>query len=318
MAENQNSQKSVVSTINTKGALAALAASDSLGLLMLYVIPLVLGSMVEGFGISEGTAGFVTALEFGTMAVAGTLISCNFHKLKVRGLAYIAIALIVAGNILSYFCVTYNLWEAFVTIRGVVGLGSGTLLSLAYGLAAQTRKPLRTFSFLAGSEVVVAMLGAISIGVLVDRIGPEGAFAALGGIALLLLPVFIWFPENGNELHEETSTVRTKFTPDIILLLCAGGFFATALNVVYPFVALIGLEIGIPYATIATILTLSLLLSVLGPVVCNLLWTHSPPHFWGCRYDGSLPCCGLRNHNVLVCWLCNSPEYVDSVFCASF
>ena len=169
MVENENSQKSVAPAINTKRALFALAASDSLGLLLLYVIPLVLGSIVKGFDVSEGTAGIVTSLEFGTMALAGFLVSTWFHKLKVRRLAHIAIGTVVLGNILSFMCVTNSLWVVFIVIRGFVGLGSGALLALAYGLAAKTRTPIRTYSLLAGCEVVIAMLGAISIGVLVDR-----------------------------------------------------------------------------------------------------------------------------------------------------
>ncbi len=271
MNENASSQENVVSTINNKLSLLALGVSDGLGIIMLYVVPLVLGAIVEGFGASDGTAGIVVALEFGTMAVAGMIVSSKITKLNTRLLARIAVIVVLLGNILSIMCLSNNLFEVFVAIRMVVGLGSGALLSLAYGLAATTKNTRKTYSFLAGTEVVVAFLGLTFAGIAMEKLGASGAFIALAGLTLVLMPIFFWFPKNECSAVEVADSGKGRFSVDIKLLLVAAMFFYLALNTVYPFVELIGLEIGIPFATIATILTLSLLFSIGGPIICNFL-----------------------------------------------
>ncbi len=271
MNENAGSPENVTSTINSKIALAALGISDGLGLVMLYVVPLVVGAIVEGFGASDGTSGIVVALEFGAMALASTMVSAKITKLNARLFARIAVIAILLGNILSVMCIYNNLFEAFVGVRMFVGLGAGTLLSLAYGLAATTKNPTKSYSFLAGTEITIAFLGLTCAGIAMEKFGPAGAFIALGGLTLFFMPVFIWFPKNESDIAELSDTGKGKFSMDIKLLLAGAMFFYLALNTVYPFVELIGLEMGLPFTTIATILTLSLLFSIGGPIVCNLL-----------------------------------------------
>ncbi len=63
--------------IDSKRALAALTASNTLGVLALYVIPLIVGATADGFRTSEGTAGIVSSWELGVMAAVSTLLAAQ-------------------------------------------------------------------------------------------------------------------------------------------------------------------------------------------------------------------------------------------------
>ncbi|MBW2367395.1 MAG: MFS transporter [Deltaproteobacteria bacterium] len=260
--------------ITTKMTLVALTAADAVGVVMLYVIPLIIGSISDAFGVQEGTSGLVSSLEFGTMAIAGLVLSPVFQKLKVKQLAIVGITVLFLGNLVSALCAIRGAWVVFVISRGVVGLAEGTLYALAYGMAAKTRDPNRTYSIYVGFEVTFAMLMMILIGIFVEKLGPAGSFVTLGGISLIMIPIFLWFPKNDEAPVETKAKVDQKFSRDVYMLIIGMGLFCIGLNTLYPFVERIGVLLEIATSRISMILTLSLFCSIFGALICGVLGTR--------------------------------------------
>jgi len=262
-----------VRTIDTRRALAALVAAYSVGMVMMYVIPLVVGSIADAFGVREGTAGIVSSLELGTMAVAAFTLSARFGKRNVRGLVFISISGVFVGNVVSMFSVLAGKWPLFVILRGMIGLCEGCLFAASAGMAARTSNPERTFSFLAGWEVLVSVLTIASVAGLVEMMGPSGVYAGLGCVSLLIAPLLVWFPKDGGEtVREERQDSRIGLM--VVLLLIGLTVFAVGLNTVWPYTERIGVSHGFPLARISLVLLAAASFSILGPVLCGILGTR--------------------------------------------
>ncbi|MBW2368454.1 MAG: MFS transporter [Deltaproteobacteria bacterium] len=257
--------------INTKKALAALTAADSVGVIMLYVVPIVIGSIADAFGVREGTSGIVTSLEFGTMAAAGIFLSPIFQKLNVRRLALIGISIVLLGNFVTVFCVHGGYLKVFVALRMVVGFAEGSLLAFAYGMAARTRQPERTYSIFVGFEVAFAFLCMMCIGILIEAMGPVGAYIALVAITLLVAPAFLWFPNNRDAVQKKEKEKKTAFSSDVKMLLIGLAVFMVGCNTLYPFLERIGTALNFKASQIAIVLTVSFLFSAFGALLCYIL-----------------------------------------------
>jgi predicted MFS family arabinose efflux permease len=129
--------------VDSKRALVALAASNTLGVLTLYVIPITVGAITDGFATSEGTAGIVSSWELGAMAAVSMLLAARYELLDLRRLTWIGSITYVTGNLLSLWSMTEGQWQIFLAARGVVGVGNGILFAISSGLAAQTAKPAK-------------------------------------------------------------------------------------------------------------------------------------------------------------------------------
>jgi len=175
--------------IDSKRALAALAVSNALGVIVLFVIPLIVGATADGFDTSEGTAGIVVGWELGVMAAVSTLLAARYESLDLRRWTWIGALAFVTGYLLSLWCVPDGKWKIFLGARGIVGAGEGILFAISSGLAAQTAKPDRTFSWFTGTQIVTSLLCFWALPTAMEWIGPAGAFLAMAGVGLLAIPL---------------------------------------------------------------------------------------------------------------------------------
>lgn len=174
--------------IDSKRALAALAASNTLGVLALYVIPIIVGATADGFRESKGTAGIVSSWELGVMAAVSMLLAARYELLDLRRWSWIGALAYVTGSLLSIWSVAEGQWQAFLVARGVVGAGEGILFAISSGLAAQTAQPDRTFSWFMGAHVTVSVLCFWALPIAMEWLGPAGAFVTMAGVGLLATP----------------------------------------------------------------------------------------------------------------------------------
>ena len=262
--------------VDTKKALAAFIAANCIGVMMMYAIPLVVGSIADAFGVREGTAGIVSALEFGTMAAASLLLSTRFHRLNVRQLALVSVFVVVAGNAASVWTVYKGNWSIFLTLRGLIGLGEGALFAISNGMAAKTSNPERTFSFLAGWEVTISLVVIAGIAVLLEVMGPGGAYAALAAISLIVSPFLIWFPKGDVKTAEpETGTGKgLGFGRTIVVLFVAYSVLQLGMSMFWAFTERLGVSLGFPISKISAALFATSAFAILGPVLCGILGTR--------------------------------------------
>jgi len=250
--------------IDSKRALAALAASNTLGVLVLYVIPLIVGATADGFHTSEGTAGIVSGWELGVMAAVSSLLAARYELLDLRRLTWIGALAYVAGSLLSIWSVTDEQWQIFLVARGVVGAGEGILFGVSSGLAARTARPDRTFSWFTGSHITASVLCFWALPVATEWLGPAGAFLAMAGVGLLAIPLLSWTPDPSTARERRSSESPERLGLTAVLLLLSVGSLNLGLNTLFPFTERIGVSVGFTIPEIGRILSWGALLGILG------------------------------------------------------
>jgi len=255
--------------IDSKRALAALAASNTLGVLILFVIPLIVGATTEGFEAREGTSGIVSSWELGVMAAASMLLAARYEQLDLRRWTWIGALAFVGGGLLSVTSVIEQQWLVFLGARGIVGAGEGILFAVSSGLAARTASPDRTFAWFSGTYIVVSVLCFWTLPVLTEGFGPSGAFIGMAAVGLLATPLLIWTPEDATAERSHQRDVTEQFSVATVLLLLGVGSLNLGLNTLFPFTERIGLSIGFTLTEIGQILSWGAVVSIVGPIAAG-------------------------------------------------
>jgi MFS family permease len=257
--------------IDSKRALAALCASNTLGMITLYVSPMILGATTDGFRAREGTSGIVWSWELGVMAAVSMLLAARYEKLDLRRWSWIGALAYVAGSLLSVWSVTEQQWTVFLLTRGVIGAGEGILFGVSSGLAAQTALPDRTFAWFSGTHIATSVLCFWILPIAMESLGPVGAFVTMAGVGVLAAPLMGWTPSSSTAQTRDSPKSPERFGSLALLLLLSVGGLNLGLNGLFPFTERLGLSIGFTLTEIGQILSLGAVLSILGPIAAGVL-----------------------------------------------
>ena len=271
--------------IDSKRALAALCASNTLGVLVLYVIPFIVGATVDGFAAREGTAGIVSSWELGVMAAVSMVLAARYERLDKHRWSLAGALAFIAGYGLSLWSLTAGQWYVFLLARGIVGAGEGILFGISSGLAAQTAKPDRTFAWFSGSHIVVSILCFWALPTAMEWLGPAGALFTMTGVGMLAAPLIAWTPdpataspphplEDSSALASGSLPTRERLGSKTVLLLLSVGSLNLGLNTLFPYTERIGISIGFTLPEIGRILTLGAVISIIGPIAAGVFATR--------------------------------------------
>jgi predicted MFS family arabinose efflux permease len=271
--------------IDSKRALAALCASNTLGVLVLYVIPFIVGATTDGFDAREGTAGIVSSWELGVMAAVSMLLAARYERLDKQRWSLAGTFAFIGGYGLSLWSLEAGQWYVFLIARGIVGAGEGILFGVSSGLAAQTAKPDRTFAWFSGSQIVVSILCFWALPVAMDWLGSAGALLTMTGAGVLAAPLIGWTPDpstakargsldSSNARAPSSPPTRERLGLTAVLLLLSVGSLNLGLNTLFPFTERICLSIGFTLPEIGHILTLGATISIIGPIAAGVFGTR--------------------------------------------
>ncbi len=263
--------------IDSKRALAALCASNTLGVLVLYVIPFIVGATTDGFDAREGTAGIVSSWELGVMAAVSMLLAARYEALDKRRWSFAGALAFIGGYWLSLWSLEAGQWYGFLAARAAVGAGEGILFAISSGLAAQTARPDRTFAWFTGTHIVVSILCFWILPIASEPLGPAGSLVTMAGVGMLAAPLIAWTPappaQHARDPAEASAPgsppARERLGATATLLLLSVGSLNLGLNILFPFTERIGLAIGFTLPEIGQILTLGAVISVLGPIAAG-------------------------------------------------
>ncbi len=265
-------------SIDSKRALAALCASNTLGVLVLYVIPFIVGATTDGFDAREGTAGIVSSWELAVMAAVSMLLAARYEALDKRRWSFAGALAFIGGYWLSLWSLETGQWHAFLVARGAVGAGEGMLFAISSGLAAQTARPDRTFAWFTGTHIVVSIVCFWILPIATEQLGPAGSLVTMLGVGVLAAPFIAWTPALPAPRVREprdpadapgSPSSRQGFGVTATLLLLSVGSLNLGLNILFPFTERIGLAIGFTLPEIGRILTLGAMVSIIGPIAAG-------------------------------------------------
>ena len=164
-------------------AIVALGAGGELGL---YILPFVLGALVEQHQQSEWVVSLIVSLQFTCIAIASLYVSFSLPRLNLKTILAVTVSLMIAGNLMS---VAADSIPVMVFGRGLTGLGEGGTLACAYALGSRTLNPDRTFSMIMFFATLFSLFFLVTIPYVVEGIGVSGIFIVMLTIAVCLLPL---------------------------------------------------------------------------------------------------------------------------------
>ena len=164
-------------------AIIALAILGITGNLTPYVMPIIVGGLVDDLGFTTQQAGYIATAEMAGLALGAYIWSRLIMKVNWRLVAVSAILLSMAGNLVS--SLVSDIYELML-LRTVAGTGSGIFLTIGNAGLSLTKNPVRTFGIVSIAGQITAGVSIFVFGNLIVSLGMDGVFLSMAGITILL------------------------------------------------------------------------------------------------------------------------------------
>ena len=255
--------------------ITAILSGTALSDLGVVILPLILGSLVIIFGITEGAAGFVIFAELAGMATTSLVLSPLLHRLNRRTIGVCGAILVCLGNLAAFFSSTAAL--LFIA-RIVAGIGSGAILSATLAVSSEQKNVHRIFVAVSGTSMAAAVVMLLFVPRLLESQGPRSVFLVMAALAAVVVVLSFWLtPWTTDSPDDQEAEERRRFNLFTLpsLLLCATYMlYSIAMNGAYFYAFQIGLSIGMEPSEIGDGLALAAVISLSGPVMATLISTR--------------------------------------------
>lgn len=224
--------------------------------------------LVQNLGFDDQSAGYAASIEVWGITATTLLMTFFAHRFNWRKVVMASLLLVAAANIV---CIWAHSREAFVALRFVAGVGSGSLISLSFTAVGLTDNPDRNFGYLItwvlvyGAVVLYLMPAAYAVS------GMTGVLIFFALFPLVALPLLKWFPENGETAATVEADAVNLSGPLKSLALTAMFAYFVAQGVAWAYLFLIGTAGGLGEQQVANGLTLSQVAGVAGALLPALV-----------------------------------------------
>lgn len=247
---------------------------SALGALMFLLLPVIIGTTTESLHLSEKQSGLLVSFYFLGFLAACMLSPFLTKKIVWRTIAYLGVSFMTLGLILISF---YPEFQMVLLFLSIVGLGSGTLFSLAIVILSNTENAERYFGIkIIFEQVIGALLLFFIPAFIVVTFGFQGSFFAIAITVLLLGLASFGLPSYSSQANDSVILNNQFIKNEIsssqfniklwIALLCLCFFFG-ALSTLWAFVERLAVDNKLSGDEIG----LALSLSVMGGAVGGLL-----------------------------------------------
>ena len=256
--------------------IVALAAIGIFGSLAPFVMPVIVGGIVDHLGVTLAEAGYVAFADMTGLGIGAILWSRLIATADWRRFALLAVGLVIGGNLA---CTLIGDFYTLMGARVVVGLGGGLMLAIGNSGLTMTRDPDR----IVGIVTVVAMLTAagalFGFPLLVAEFGVNAIFygmaiaTAIAGLGIVRLPRY-----SPNRATDSASDSRNDGDAELgrtgwSALAGVFAFFVGAI-IFWVYVERVGNAADYSVETIAAVLGASNLFGALGAVTPAILSTR--------------------------------------------
>ena len=239
-----------------------------IGMAVFIVQPGFVQGLVEYAGFDDRQAGYIAWAEMFGIALATIIMTVLASHINWHRICYGALVIVFTGNLIS---VTITECEAFSTVRFVIGIGSGALISLGYAIVGLTDNPDRKFGYMIVLVLVYSALVLLAMPLAYGLVGMSGMLVFFAILGLTGLPLVANLPTSGRK-HTGVQDAGTALSKNLRLLaLTAILAYFLAQGVVWSYLFLIGTAGGGTEQQVATGLTISQFLGIAGAFTAALL-----------------------------------------------
>jgi predicted MFS family arabinose efflux permease len=220
--------------------------------------------LVQNLGFDDQSAGYAASIEVWGITATTLVMTFFSHRFNWRKVVTASLLLVAVANAA---CIGIHDKEAFVALRFVAGVGSGSLISLSFTAVGLTENPDRNFGYLImwvllyGAVVLYFMPAAYALS------GMTGVLLFFAAFPLVALPLVKAFPASGETAAAvEADAVNLSGSLKTLALVAMFAYFV-AQGVAWAYLFLIGTAGGLSEQQVATGLTLSQVAGVAGALL---------------------------------------------------
>jgi predicted MFS family arabinose efflux permease len=220
--------------------------------------------LVQNLGFDDQSAGYAASIEVWGITATTLVMTFFSHRFNWRKVVTASLLLVAVANAA---CIGVHDKEAFVALRFVAGVGSGSLISLSFTAVGLTENPDRNFGYLImwvllyGAVVLYFMPAAYALS------GMTGVLLFFAAFPLVALPLVKAFPASGETAAAvEADAVNLSGSLKTLALVAMFAYFV-AQGVAWAYLFLIGTAGGLTEQQVATGLTLSQVAGVAGALL---------------------------------------------------
>lgn len=274
-----------------------LSAMGIAGNIAPFLIPLIIGGLVDDYGYTINRASFVAFGDMFGLGVGTLLWATIMHRANWRRSAIAAMLLVVTANAASALFTQYSV---LFGIRILAGIGAGTLLALTNSGLSHARDPDRTVGLYMFVVLLFASVAYYVFPRVIESSGMVWFFASVAAVAGALGLGSLWIPAEiapAQVQHEGGDALLDRTAPAWIKAGAALGvffwFFSASLMLAY--IERIARVASLSTEQIAGSLGLSQLFGAAGGLSAALLSTRlgnrSIPVFVATLL--AVSCCGI-------------------------
>lgn len=249
--------------------LSAFASAYGVGLLTLLMLPFLMGAMMNGLNLSEGTTGLILSVEFTLAMVSSLLISPYINRVPRRTVAVVGTVMAIIANIISAYISDVAL---LICVRAFAGFGAGLALAAGNSVIASAEDPDKTAGQVNVLFVVLMILVMLGFGFIADNFGLVGTYYGVAGTYAVMLIMVIRLPQYINVEPSDNVVITNKVSMSLIGLVPVGMMatmflFSMRDTMGWAFVEQIGVALGYSTSEMGMILALQAFIALLGPLV---------------------------------------------------
>ena len=184
-----------------------------IGMAVFIVQPGFVQGLVEYAGFDDRQAGYIASTEMFGIALATIIMTVLASHINWHRICYGALVIVFTGNLIS---VTITDFGAFSTVRFVIGIGSGALISLGYAIVGLTDNPDRNFGYMIVLVLVYSALVLLAMPLAYGLVGMSGMLVFFAILGLTGLPLVANLPTSGRKHTgvQDMRVLRSQRTSD--------------------------------------------------------------------------------------------------------
>lgn len=245
------------------------------------ILPVMLGIVARGWGLTDEMLGILASIELAGLALGTLAAVMLMRQWGIRRTAFRAMLMLMLANTAALMAPNLA-W--LMALRALAGLAAGAGLAICYVNLAHTSHPERNFAIFTLIQLLLGAIGLFTLPFLADLIGWGAPYGLLGVSALLgmlatLLPLTPDDPDKDNQAAPDNpdnmaapapSASFRQNRPGLLALIGVGCYFI-GITAVWAYMDRIGSELPLTPARIATIVAASQIVAMAGAASASLL-----------------------------------------------
>ncbi|MAK11978.1 MAG: MFS transporter [Rhizobiales bacterium TMED83] len=223
----------------------------------LTVLPIILGALVDYRGFTLANVGYVGSVEILGMALSVAISTALINRVPRNRLAFGAAFALGLTQISSAFTLDPSLYFAE---RFVAGLSAGGLAAVLASTIALARVPERLTAFIYLIDALLASVLYLALPAVIARFELAGAYALLGGVTIMISPVFLLLPARG----PVATLASTGFRKDALRVIAFAIILSAAAAAHWTFTERMALQVGLTVTQVGQVFAGSLLVGIVG------------------------------------------------------